>query len=766
MRWGSTYFDQVKPVADRKSFKARFRPTRRQVRSSMLQGESHSSARRPNMGSDDPFVLVKALGPVRRSPLHKIISLPDSTIALMDRLPSSATRRWELITIATAAGYTGLYAWPASVFPASWVWGAHGDALGNAFEFTWFGEALLRHQPFAFDHAIAIPFGDNLGAQPHEPVFFVIAVVLSAAIGAVAALNLISLGALPLSAWVMFKLANRVVGSPAAAFFAGTAFGCSSFTLINSRGEPTLVQAWIFPLLAWVLLALVARPSLGQVLLTTSAVVVASMVNFYFALFIGLAAITLAAIRLLVEVIDSGALPVRTLTACVATGILSVSVSAVVYVGTLGNLAQRAGSIHRSGTDLAVLAASPLDFVLPPRNNPWFGHPRQARFEERHKNTGDYVDLAEMEIPVPVLALAPIGIALLVWRRVRHGKELAALLAVMALGLWLTVPPTAIHWRRLWFLSLEWDVYKFAPQYRAFHRATVLVQLGAIPSAAAALAWIGRNHARVTTMLALAGAVAVLVENFGLPEDRALAVAAAPEYQWLSHRPGDYAIAEFPLLPEGAGGGNEYTYAFNQRYHKHALLNGHSSSTESESMREELRDLNRPGVAGKLRALGIKYVLWHPDIVDRVALFSQPYATSLQATRPKSGAFDLEARFPDRAEIWSVAAGPVTAFAFFGQGAGPVQSDGHTAARAVAGQASIDVFSTQTAEVSLQVICRSSPGTVASLTHGALSLGTWTASTGGTIVMRSQIHVDRGVTRLRLRASGGELSCDLPSLDL
>jgi hypothetical protein len=610
---------------------------------------------------------------------------------------------WEAAVVVVAALYIAVYAWPASVAPNRWVWGSHGDALGNAFLFTWVDQAVLAGRSGSIDAQIAIPFGENLLALPHEPAFFWAQLLLAVMVGAVASLNLISFLAVPLTAWVMYRLTLHVTGSAPAAFFAGIAYGCSTFVLSNTRGEPTLVQVWIFPLAALALLKLQESPSRRAVIVAAIAVAASAAVNFYFTMFAALMCAVLVLSWNLAATVLTRRLTLRPLAASVVAGLLGVALTGLLYAGSLGNLQQRAQATLRPTTRLEDLAPGLLDFVLPSQWSPWLGGLATERFLAREASTGLHFGLSQMVIPAEVLVLVPFGLMLLIrgrsWsendpERMHRTLHLIALSCVGMLGLWLTIPPSGFP-HALRVLSLQLDIHHFFPEYQHFSRATVLLSLGAVPLAAIAIGWVARRWAVVSIPLTLLLAASILIEGYEAVPNSLLEVMPPPADAWVAAHPGPYAIADYPLLPAGSGG-NEYTYLFDQRFHGHALLNGLLAGTEAESMREEFRDPNRADVASHLAALGVRFLLWHPDVLASFHRLSATLAAPYDDWVPRAPAYRLDASFPDGSAVYSVTAEPADAFAFFAAGFGPVQTapDGRPARAmtSVAGPARIDLY--------------------------------------------------------------------------
>jgi hypothetical protein len=684
------------------------------------------------------------------------------------------TRIWEATTVVVSSLYVGLYAWPASVAPARWVWGSHGDALGNAFLFTWVDQAVLTGHSNSIDTQVAIPFGENLLALPHEPAFYWAQLLLAAAFGAVASLNLISFLAIPLTAWAMYRLCIYLTGSPLAAFFAGVAYGCSTFLLSNTRGEPTLAQVWIFPLAAWALLKVMAAPGKGTVVAAAIAVAASAVVNFYFTLFAALMCTVLVLAWNGAATIQTRRVTLLPLAASALAGFLGVVLTGLLYAGNLADLQQRAQATLRSTSQLADLAPGYLDFVLPSQWNPWFGGLATARFLASEASTGHF-GLSQMVTPAAVLVLAPFGIVLLfrgVFRSqsdsetTNRNLNLVALFCVGLLGLWLTVPPTAFP-HALRVLSLQLDVHHFFPQFQHFSRATILLDLGLVPLAAAALAWMARRWAVAAIPLALLLAASVLVEGYEIVPDSALEVVPPPADAWVASHPGTYAVADYPLIPAGSGG-NEYTYLFEQRFHGHPLLNGQLAGTEAESMREEFRDPNRADVPGHLAALGVRYVLWHPDVLESYNRLSTSLAAPYYAWVPHSPGYQLEAAFPDGSAVYSITAATNEPFAFYAAGFDPIRPapDGRPARPmpASSNPGLIDVYdSGSPAIIDLSFDCFGQGGGVA-LRFAGKELGSSELIPGRPATIAVRVSIASGLTQLELARTSVPANADATAL--
>lgn len=689
-------------------------------------------------------------------------------------LSTSAARIWELAVVVVSTLYIGLFAWPASVAPSRWVWGGRGDALGNAYLFTWVDQAILAGHSGSIDTHIAIPFGETLLNLPHEPAFFWAQLVLSAAVGAVASLNLISLLAVPATAWVMYRLTLHVTGSPPAAFFAGIAYGCSTYVLSNTRGEPNLGHAWIFPMLALALFRAMEAPGKRTVILAAAAVAISATWNFYFALFAALMCPVLVLAWNTAATIRIRRIALRPLAATALAGVSGGVVAGLLYAANFIDLQQRGQATLRPSTALVDLAPSLLDFVLPSEWNPWFGGPAAERFLARAASTGHF-GLSQMVTPAAVLLLAPLGLFLLARavarpqndpETTRRNLNLIALSAVGLLGLWLTAPPSAFP-HALRGLSLQLDIHHLFPEFQHFSRATVLLDLALVPLAAVTLTWVARKRPGVGVALALLLAVSVLVEGYEVIPDSALEIVPPPADAWVAAHPGSYAIADYPLLP-ALSGSNEYTYLFEQRFHGHPLLNGLQAGTDSESMREEFRDPNRLGVPTHLASLGVRYVLWHSDVLESYNRLSTALAAPYYDWVPQAPGYQLEASFPDGSAVYSVTAQSGDAFAFFAAGFGPVQTapDGRPARAMTSGAspARIYLYAPESpVALDLRFDCFGQGGSVEVRSSGrTVASSELTAGSPGKIAVR--VAAKSGVTVLEFVRLPGSSNTDASTL--
>ena len=124
--------------------------------------------------------------------------------------------------------------------------------------YTW----CLRWWPYAISHAlnplythqIAAPAGQSLAWVTTVPPLAVLAAPLTLVAGPVAALNLLTAIALPVSAWAAFLLCRRLTGKFWAALAGGAVFGFSAYEINHaSAGQLNLIFSLLLPILAYLI---------------------------------------------------------------------------------------------------------------------------------------------------------------------------------------------------------------------------------------------------------------------------------------------------------------------------------------------------------------------------------------------------------------------------------------------------------------------------------------------------------------------------------
>jgi len=168
-------------------------------------------------------------------------------------------------------------------------------------------------------------------------------------------------------------------------------------------------------------------------------------------------------------------------------------------------------------------------------------------------------------------------------------------------------PWTDIGPFRIFFPS--YFLYKVAPMFRCYARFGILVMLSVSVLAGMGLAAILQRIKSPKRQGILVVVIILLIcIEFAptFPAPMINAVNPPPVYEWLAQQEGDFTIAEYPL--EG-----DSEYFFWQRIHQKKLVNGALPGTRADKVRKEIVDILDPKTPGKLRYLGAKYIIFHPN---------------------------------------------------------------------------------------------------------------------------------------------------------
>ncbi|MHB8571545.1 MAG: hypothetical protein ACYDAY_01115 [Candidatus Dormibacteria bacterium] len=605
----------------------------------------------------------------------------------------------DLLVILGALVLEVILTFPVSLHPGDYLLGGHGDSTATVFTFWWSLHAHSLGIPYFHDPFVGIPFGMDVGAIPKEPLYNAAETALTWVFGDIAAFNLLILLPVPLAAWGMFRLALRLSRSRIAGAFAALAYAFSPFFIGQILGgEATLAHAESFPWAALALLRLLDRPRPGRMLLAALAFAAGALFNFYYALFLAIMATVIVwiwgAVRL-------GSLPVRSIMraylAAILTGVMALGLVGLVVYAAFGSQVTRASDFGHPPVNLLVVAPRLDEVTLPPRLSPLMGALGQRALDTAPRPLGYPAHDEPLYVSEVVLVFAAAALLLVLTLLVRTAftrltggvgllslvarppapltapaaAEPLALVAVALVGLWLLVPPEAT-WNGIALPSLQAAIFALAPTYRVFSRAIMLAHLGLAPVAAMGLAALGRRIPRpefgvVTILMA-----AVLMSTYYIqPQDTVLSVSRPEAYQWLDTHPGNYAIAEFPMVPSNSGG-YEYGPVFNQRYHDHPIVNTMIPKTPSDSLDSELQYADQARTAGILAALGVRYVFYHRDIANGLVAYEPAAGRDRRHWTPVPQYYRLEATFGDTS-IYELIEPPANQWAFYRSGFDPAE---------------------------------------------------------------------------------------------
>ncbi|OGR97389.1 MAG: hypothetical protein A2V88_07150 [Elusimicrobia bacterium RBG_16_66_12] len=284
-------------------------------------------------------------------------------------------------------------------------------------------------------------------------------------------------------------------------------------------------------------------------------------------------------------------------------------------------LFSRPGALISSGyarglDELVTLSARPWEYLIPSIDHPLWGR-FVARFSRRLLH-GSNIPEQTLYLGFVPLALAAFGWA--ASRRRSLSSRHETLLRIFSLGaLWtafLSVPPY-IPAGPVKIPTLSYFAFHVAPMFRAYGRFGIWAVFFVACAAATSLAHAARRMpaARFRALCA-ASFLLLALEYWSIPTEFAVSVRTPPPvYSWLARQPGDFIVAEYPMMPYDEA--SFYEYLFWQRIHGKRLVNGAPRGNGTAwAYFERVRDLSKPEVVSLLRDAGVRYILVHPAMYE------------------------------------------------------------------------------------------------------------------------------------------------------
>lgn len=582
------------------------------------------------------------------------------------------------VRLAVLLGYLALgllSTWPLAAHMGSHVI-QRGPALVDAgqgvWNMWWVRAALLSGQNPYLTSAIFYPERVNLFWQTLSLPNALLTLPVLLPAGPVAAANLLTLLSFGLGGYALYRLALGVCGGRAGALLAGAAFVCAPFHMQMILGGPLEIIAvhWI-PLYLLLLLRALRRPGLARGLAAAAGLLLTSLASQYYGLYCAVYSAFHIALAALLASAEPGGPPARGLRLrLLGSGLLI----ALVWAGVL---------LLFTGAPASVGAAAPedwlerqlyhsvalVDFLAPNVLHPLWGAAVARWLAPLHPFGVESGALPG--VTVLLLALAGLRGA---WRRAWPWLLLALLAAVCAMGprLQITDTPTGV--------PLLFSLFDLAGPFKNSSRPAYFVPVMLVP--VCVLAALGlqtlQRLARVRAARAwlLPGLAAALV----------LGELLVGPWPLLPARPAAFAAA----LPDGPPGAvlelppqnDRSQYMVNQICHGRPLAGGYLARTPDypaaafPSALQRLWEAAPPAPdifaaapAAELGALGVRYVVLHPESITR------RHAEAVRATLAQAPQI-TRVPAPD-AEVYLVPADPPAALALPGAGWYPVeQQDG------------------------------------------------------------------------------------------
>jgi hypothetical protein len=529
-----------------------------------------------------------------------------------------ALARAGVIALLLYVGYALFLTWPLAADPGGSISapGISGDLGGSVATVAY----VVQHHVFPFapgtlhgldaPQGLPVPWVLNWADAVGRGLLYSLGYVFGAVTGHAFYLWIGLVG----SGLAMFLLTRRLFGNTLAGLLAGFAFGFSPWAVQGMSGHYDYIQGWVLVLAMWRMLELAMRPTLRNGLLAGAATVVAMLLTAYFILIAGVG------FAAMVIVVLASAAARQQLVAAVKA-VAAAVVPIVVVFGAIGALTAIAGSGStgevrtQSISELYTYSARWLEWFLPDRNNLIFGGVTSP-YLTSHLHGSNFSE-SSLYLGLSVVALALAGLGLSIVRVRQDGRAAGADIRVVAAvgGIVVAVAaalfsaPPKVHLLGVWVPMPSFFVFHVTSTWRVYTRFVELIELGlSVPLAFALARLFARPRPIVTGLLFLMIAAILVLDLWARPPIRTTKIVVPREYVWLKNHPGGI-VADYPLEPAVFP---NYAPLFWQPYDGHPLFQGYDASSETESMKLDMVNLQENTTGPYLADLGVRYIIVHP----------------------------------------------------------------------------------------------------------------------------------------------------------
>jgi hypothetical protein len=482
---------------------------------------------------------------------------------------------------------------------------AYGLADGTSTIRDYWAAAAQHRTPFSYTHDILDGAPQGIIRAPATTVAnggIQAAFIweLRGLFGLIGAWNAFMLFGLFATALAMFAFLDRLGCSFAASLIGGYAFGFSPFALERAyAGHLALLNNWVFPLLAGLLLRLRSRGTLAS----AAAVGVAIAVAFYLSAYQGLFAAFMTFVFLVVEVVRDRRAFLKTFALGSATALIGLLALTPILVLFAQQHATVDETTSHQAKNFYQFAATWSGYLLPDARNPLF-----------HWLSGVNPDPTEDTLfwGYATLLLALSGVVLIVrrdpWIRARASRWSTGIFAIALIppAFLMSLPPSyQLGPVRVPLPStLLGDITTF---WRSYSRFGLLVGFALVTLAALALTSLSRRPGR-WRYLTPAAAIVIFLEL--LPGNlHTFNATARPQWvTWLARQPRGIVVT-FPwIFGQTLTLDNWY-----QLYDRDPQFAAPQMTGYDGGLRLLARDLWRPLTARVLATEGVRYVVVHED---------------------------------------------------------------------------------------------------------------------------------------------------------
>lgn len=261
------------------------------------------------------------------------------------------------------------------------------------------------------------PIGD-VAAGPtiiSQSVVYLPLWLLSKFFGAIMALNIVTFSGFFLCAVVMYWLIKRLTSNIPVSYFAGFAAAFVPYHIMKSSSHLTYIYSVVFVVIFLTFIELWRRPSIRKAILFSIAMAIAFYTDGYFILISTVFAACLLLGSIIYELISKGKF------ADMKKRFKLFAVSAAVFIGLVSpilvvqlsqgsqiksQLSRLRGNI---ASDLGFYSARPIDFILPPVNNPLLINSPEFTAMQKIKNSHSNASENTLYIGFVLMTLTIIG---------------------------------------------------------------------------------------------------------------------------------------------------------------------------------------------------------------------------------------------------------------------------------------------------------------------------------------------------------------------
>ena len=474
-----------------------------------------------------------------------------------------------------------------------------GDSRLLIWTLAWDAHALLAGWPL-FDANMFFPQAGALGwAEHHMGIGVFAAPIYALTHDPVYAYWCIWLAAFVLNGLAMQALAFRITRDTVASFGAGLVYAFCFFRMHHAHGHVQMLWTWALPLALVAADRWVERPTAWRVVTVTALVVLQALSGWYLAVDVALLLLVAAPFLLIGRPL--------TLRHAV-TGAVAVAVAFPAVLWFAG------AYTHLSGNSLAEVMGNSADvasYLVPPENT-WLG-----RWVGTHTSLKPRWIWGEQTLYAGMVALALGGIGKWGWFR-KPDRLTAAVAVAGGIALALSFGPGVSG-------HMPFDYFATLPVMgllRAPARMALLVMLALSVHVAVGSAYLRTRWRQPATVLLTMAAVLGLWESYvvGFPGGTPPREPIPGVYTRLASLPAG-PVLSLPTYRFAPDNFREADYLLFSTAHWLPIVNGfgrHEPPGHKEQM-EVLARFPAPDAIARLRQIGVRYVVLHPDRASELA---------------------------------------------------------------------------------------------------------------------------------------------------